>query len=52
MLRAWVDDLQPPLIGLITSRVSAGRPTIALRVLDLGAGVDPYSLVIGYRDVP
>ena len=30
------------------SRVSAGRPTIALRVLDLGSGVDPYSLVIGY----
>ena len=48
VLRAWVDDLQPPLLGLITSRVAAGRPTIALRVLDLGAGVDPYSLVIGY----
>jgi hypothetical protein len=32
----------------MTQRVSAGRPTIALRVLDLGAGVDPYSLVIGY----
>jgi hypothetical protein len=43
-----VDDLQPPLLGLITTRVAAGRPTIALRVLDLGAGVDPYSLVIGY----
>jgi len=48
VLRAWVDDLQPPLVGLITSRVSAGRPTIALRVIDLGAGVNPYSLVIGY----
>lgn len=48
VLRAWIDDLQPPLLGLITERVSAGRPTIALRVLDLGAGVDPYSLVIGY----
>ena len=51
VLRAWVDDLQPPLLGLITSRVAAGRPTIALRVLDLGAGVDPYSLVIGYGRV-
>ncbi|HET8949730.1 MAG TPA: S8 family serine peptidase [Solirubrobacteraceae bacterium] len=48
VLRAWIDDLQPPLVGLLTERVSAGRPTIALRVLDLGAGVDPYSLVIGY----
>ena len=48
VLRAWVDDVQPPLLGLLTGRVSAGRPTIALRVVDLGAGVDPYSLVIGY----
>lgn len=48
VLRAWVNDLAPPLLGLITRRVSAGRPTVALRVIDLGAGVDPYSLVIGY----
>ena len=48
VLRAWVDDLQPPVVGLLTTRVSAGRPTIALRVVDGGAGVDPYSLVIGY----
>jgi hypothetical protein len=51
VLRAWVDDLEPPLVGLLTARVSAGRPTIALRVLDLGAGVDPFSLVIGYANV-
>jgi subtilisin family serine protease len=51
VLRAWVNDLQPPLMGLITNRVSAGRPTLALRVIDLGAGVDPYSLVIGYGRV-
>jgi Subtilase family/PA domain len=48
VLRSWVDDLRPPLVGLITSRVAAGRPTLALRVLDLGSGVDPFSLVIGY----
>ena len=48
VLQAWVDDVQPPLLGLLTTRVSAGRPTIALRVVDLGSGVDPYSLVIGY----
>ena len=51
VLRAWVDDLRPPLLGLITDRVAAGRPTIALRVLDEGAGVDPFSLVIGYGQV-
>ncbi len=49
VLRAWVNDLEPPSLGLITSRVSAGRSLLALRVLDGGAGVDPYSLVIGYR---
>ena len=49
MLRAWVDDVQPPLLGLLTSRVSAGRPTLALaRRSTAGAGVDPLSLVIGY----
>ena len=48
VLRAWVNDLRPPSIGLITSRVSAGRPLLLLRVVDSGAGVDPYSLVIGY----
>ena len=48
VLRAWVNDLEPPALGLVTGRVAAGRPTIALRVLDGGAGVDPYSLVIGY----
>jgi minor extracellular serine protease Vpr len=48
VLRAWVDDVQPPLLGLLTDRVAAGRPTLALRVIDVGAGVDPYSLVIGY----
>ena len=48
VLRSWVDDVRPPQVGLITSRVSAGRPTLALRVLDRGSGVDPYSLTIGY----
>ena len=48
VLRAWMNDVDPPALGLITARVSAGRPTIALRVLDEGAGVNPYSLTIGY----
>jgi subtilisin family serine protease len=51
VLRAWVNDLQPPLLGLLTKRVSSGRPTLALRVVDLDAGVDPFSLVIGYGRV-
>jgi hypothetical protein len=51
VLRAWVDDLRPPVLGLITDRGGAGSPTNALRVLDEGAGVDPFSLVIGYGEV-
>ena len=51
LLRAWVNDVRPPTLGLMTSKVSAGRPLIALRVLDADAGVDPYSLVISYRNV-
>ncbi len=51
LLRSWVNDLQPPLLGLITNRVSSGRSTLALRVVDLGAGVDPFSIVIGYGRV-
>jgi minor extracellular serine protease Vpr len=55
VLKAWVDDVQPPLVLPITTRVSAGRPTLAARVVDdfpdPGAGVDPLSLVVGYRGV-
>ena len=36
-------------IRLLTTRVAAGRSLIAARVTDAGAGVDPISLVIAYR---
>ncbi len=55
VLQSWVNDVLPPLIFPITTRVSAGRPTIVARVIDVGrsvadpgSGVDPLSLVIGY----
>ena len=51
VLRSWVNDVRPPEIRLVTKRVAAGRPTIVARVTDQGAGVDPLSLVIGYRGV-
>jgi subtilisin family serine protease len=50
-LRYWVNDFRPPRVSLLTRRVAAGRPTLAIRTLDRGAGVDPYSMVIGYRGV-
>ena len=58
VLWSWKNDVLPPLLGLLTRTVSAGRPTIAIRAVDVGsnlfdpgAGVDPLSLVIGYRNV-
>ena len=51
ILRFWENDLKPPTIKLLTTRVTAGRPTIVARVLDDKSGVDPLSLVIGYRRV-
>jgi Bacterial Ig domain len=50
-LRSWVNDVKPPTVKLLTTRVSTGRPTLAARVLDAGSGVDPLSLVIGYKRV-
>jgi minor extracellular serine protease Vpr len=50
-LRSWVNDVRPPRLELLTTRVSTGRPTLAARVLDASSGVDPLSLVIGYKRV-
>jgi minor extracellular serine protease Vpr len=51
-LRSWVNDLRRPTIRLLTKRVTAGRPTVAIQVLDRGgSGVDPFSLVFGYGQV-
>ena len=51
LLHSWQNDLKPPKIRLLTGRVGAGRPTIVARVTDDKSGVDPLSLVIGYRRV-
>jgi minor extracellular serine protease Vpr len=57
VLTSWENDLFPPLIRIVTERVSAGRPMIVARVIDFGlfrgsiSGIDPTSLVLGYRGV-
>jgi hypothetical protein len=51
LLRAWLNDVSPPLAAMITTTVAAGRPTIVARTLDLQSGVDPLSLVIAYGRV-
>ncbi len=48
VLRSWVNDMTPPRVSLLTTRVAAGRPTIALHVTDSQSGVDPFSVVFGY----
>ncbi len=49
VLRSWVNDVRPPSLRLLTTRVSAGRPMLVARAIDAGAGVDPYSVVMAYR---
>jgi hypothetical protein len=50
-LRYWVNDVKAPSVRLLTKRVAVGRPTLAVRAQDSGAGVDPYSIVLAYRGV-
>ncbi|MGH3009281.1 MAG: S8 family serine peptidase [Gaiellaceae bacterium] len=51
ILRSWVNDVSPPSLRVLTTRVSAGRPTIAVETNDSQSGVDPYSLVLAYHGV-
>jgi hypothetical protein len=48
LLNAWINDLTPPSVRVLTTRVTAGRPLIVAQAADAGAGVDPLSLVINY----
>jgi hypothetical protein len=49
LLNAWIDDLTPPSVRVLTTRVTAGRPLIVAEAADSGSGVDPLSLVINYN---
>jgi subtilisin family serine protease len=49
VLRSWLNDVRPPSLQLLTTRVSAGRPTLVFRTVDTQSGVDPLSLTIGYQ---
>ena len=53
-LKSWVNDVYPPLIRLVSTRVTAGHPLLIARVLDYpspgsDSGVDPTSLTISYQ---
>jgi subtilisin family serine protease len=54
-LHSWRNDVRPPVVELISTRVTAGHPLLLARIVDFrtrGAtsGVDPTSLVLGYRN--
>jgi subtilisin family serine protease len=51
VLQAWINDLTPPSARLVTTHLSAGRPTVVARVTDGQSGVDPLSLVLNYNSV-
>jgi hypothetical protein len=51
VLRSWIDDVKPPTVKLLTPRVSAGRPSIALRASDTQSGVDPLSIALDYSSL-
>jgi minor extracellular serine protease Vpr len=49
LLHFWQNDVKPPKFKFLTKRVTAGRPLLAAITTDRGAGVDPLSLVVGYK---
>jgi hypothetical protein len=50
LLNAWINDLTPPFVRVLTTRVTAGRPLIVAQAADPGSGVDPLSLVLNYNN--
>ena len=54
LLRSWVNDVLPPAVEVLTTRVAAGRPTIVARIVDIAissrasSGIDPTSIVLNY----
>jgi hypothetical protein len=51
VLHSWINDVKPPRVKLLTTRLSAGRPTIVAKITDDKAGVDPLSMLLLVRDL-
>src|SRR4029079_10221189 len=51
VLRSWIKHTKPPKVTLLTARVSAGKPSIALRVVDTQSGVDPFAVLLDFSFV-
>ncbi len=50
LLNAWANDVTPPFVRILTTRITAGRPLIVGQAADVQSGVDPLSLVINYEN--
>jgi hypothetical protein len=50
LLNAWINDLTPPAVRVLTTKVSAGRPLLVAQAIDSQSGVDPLSLVVNYNN--
>jgi hypothetical protein len=44
VLRSWVNDVKPPVVKVLTNKISSGRPTIVAKITDAKSGVDPHAL--------
>jgi minor extracellular serine protease Vpr len=51
LLNAWINDVTPPFVRMLTTRVAAGRPLLVAQAVDLQSGIDPLSVVIAYKRV-
>jgi len=50
VLRSWVNDVTPPTVKILTTKLAAGRPSIVARITDAKSGVDPLSLLLLYKN--
>jgi minor extracellular serine protease Vpr len=50
VLRSWINDVKPPVVRVLTTRLATGRPSIVVRVTDVKSGVDPLSLLLLYKN--
>jgi hypothetical protein len=50
VLRSWINDVKPPTVRVLTTRLATGRPSIVVQVSDAKSGVDPLSLLLLYKN--
>ncbi len=48
-LRSWINDVKPPVIKVLTTKLPAGRPSVVVKVTDAKSGVEPLSLLLLYK---